>query len=46
MLPRGGGGGGGVDAHIKVTRMLVVRFLSVTMSRIKSQYIYAYKSVA
>ena len=43
MLPRGGGG---VDAHIKVTRMLVVRFLSVMVSRMKSQYIYAYKSVA
>ena len=39
-------GGGVVDAHIKVTRMLVVRFLSVMMSRMKSLYIYAYKSVA
>ena len=36
----------GVDAHIKVTRMLVVRFLSPMMSKMKSQYIYAYKSVA
>ena len=46
MLYASWGGGGGVDAHIKVTRMLVVRFLSVMMSRMKIVYIYAYKSVA